>query len=463
MRLASLTVFAALAAAFPQAAMARDLPSTSAGAEALEILKEAIEVPTVLGRGKVPELADKLAARFLAGGFAVDDVRFVPMDETGYFTARYPGRDPGAKPIVLLVHMDVVEALREDWERDPFVAVVEDGFVFGRGSSDNKADIAMITATLLKLRREGWAPARDVVLLATGDEETRMDTARAAAEVLRDAELVLNGDGGGGILDEAGKPIVYGIQAAEKTYADIRLTATDPGGHSSAPDDSNPIVSVSAALARIAAYRFPAQISPLTRVYWARAAENAAPEIAGAMRAFAADPSDEEAANSLSARPEFIGIVRTTCVPTQVSGGHAPNALPQSAVANVNCRIFPGTSRAETMQVLEELVADPAITFELEEDGSIESPESPLRDDLLAAVQAAMDDRAPGITIVPSMSAGATDSMFFRARGVPAFGVSAVFIRPQDRFAHGLNERVPVATLDPGVRQWETMLRALAE
>lgn len=455
----SLPFFAsAIALALPAAALGQ---TTQGGKEALEILSEAIAVPTVKDRGQVPVLADKLTARLLAGGFAASDVNFVPMGETGYLTARYPGRNASAKPVVILVHMDVVEALPEDWERDPFTPVVEDGFIFGRGSTDNKGDLAMIMATLFKLKRDRWVPKSDVILLVTGDEETAMATTATAAEVLANAEVVLNGDGGGGALDPSGKPTVYSIQAAEKTYADVRLTSTDPGGHSSAPDDSNPVASVSAALARIAAYRFPAQLSPLTRSFWNNAAETAPQDVAADMRAFAADGTDTAAADRLSDRPEYIGMVRTTCVPTMVNGGHAPNALPQSASANVNCRIFPGTSRAEITRQLDALVADPAVKFELIEDGSIESPESPLRDDVMAALRRAIDERAPGLPIVPAMSAGATDSMFFRTRGIPAFGVSAIFMRPEDEYAHGLNERLPIATLDPGVRQWETMLRTL--
>lgn len=454
----SLLLFAsALTLSFPVAAQAQ---TTQGGKEALDILSEAIAVPTVKDRGQVPVLADKLTARLVAGGFAASDVKFVPMGETGYLTARYPGRNAAAKPVVMLVHMDVVEALAKDWERDPFTPVVEDGFVFGRGSTDNKGDLAMIMAALFKLKRERWVPARDLILLVTGDEETAMATTAAAAEVLANAELVLNGDGGGGALDPEGKPTVYSIQAAEKTYADIRLTATDPGGHSSAPDDSNPVTSVSAALAKIGAYRFPAQLSPLTKSFWTNAAETAPADVAADMRAFAAN-ADKDAADRLSDRPEYIGMVRTTCVPTMVNGGHAPNALPQSATANVNCRIFPGTSRAEITRQLEALVGDPAVKFELIEDGSIESPESPLREDVMAALRRAIAERAPGVPIVPSMSAGATDSMFFRALGIPSFGVSAIFMRPEDEFAHGLNERLPVATLDPGVRQWETLLRTL--
>jgi carboxypeptidase PM20D1 len=212
----------------------------------------------------------------------------------------------------------------------------------------------------------------------------------------------------------------------------------------------------------VAQHRFPAQLSPLTKAYLEGSAAQAAPGIAAAMRAFAANPNDVEAADMLSARPEYVGVVRTTCVPTMVNGGHAPNALPQSVTANVNCRIFPGTSRAEVQAQLTELIDDPAIGIEFIDNGTIESLESPLEPSIMSAVEAAVHERVPGLAIVPGMSAGATDSMHFRARGIPALGVSASFIRPEDEFAHGLNERLPLATLDPGVRQWETLLKTIA-
>lgn len=437
--------------------------STPAGKEALDILEEAVAVPTVEGRGQVPVLAAKIRARLLAAGFAPGDVVFTPVGESGYLTARLAGRDRKAKPILVLGHLDVVEAKAADWTRDPFVPVVENGYVYGRGAYDNKGDVAMALAAALKLKREGWKPSRDVVFGFTGDEETQMKTTRVMAQAWKGAGLVLNIDGGGGDLAEDGTPIAYSLQAGEKTYADFTLTVTDPGGHSSRPGKTNAIATMSAALGRIAAWRFPPQLSPLTRAYLLGAAPNAPAEAARAMRAFAADPTNAAAAETLSAMPQYVGIVRTTCVPTMIQGGHATNALPQSVTANINCRIFPGTSIAATRKVLEGLAADPAVRFETAETGSIESPESPLRPEVIAAVTAAVHERAPGLAVVPNMSAGATDSMHFRALGVPSFGVSAVFIKASDDFSHGLNERLPLATLDPGVKQYETLLRAIAK
>lgn len=437
--------------------------STPGGREALDILKEAVTVPTVAGRKQVPVLAEKIKARLVAGGFAPADIVFTPVGETGYLTARFPGRDRKAKPILVLGHLDVVEAKAADWERDPFVPVVENGYVYGRGSADNKGDVAMVLAATLELKRQGWKPSRDIVLGFTGDEETGMTTTRAMAGALTDVGLVLNADSGGGELAEDGTPMAYSLQAGEKTYGDFRLTVTDPGGHSSRPGKTNAIATMSAALGRIAAYRFPPQVSPLTKAYWLGAAPKAPAEEAAAMRAFAANPDDAQAAELLSGLPQYVGVVRTTCVPTMIQGGHAPNALPQSVTANVNCRIFPGTPRAEIQKKLAELAGDPSIKIELIDNGTIEAPESLLEKDVVAAVTAAVRQRVPGLAVVPNMSAGATDSMHFRARGIPAFGVSAIFMKASDDFSHGLNERVPVATLDPGVRQYETLLRTLAK
>jgi acetylornithine deacetylase/succinyl-diaminopimelate desuccinylase-like protein len=358
--------------------------------------------------------------------------------------------------------MDVVEAKRSDWQRDPFTPVIENGYIFGRGSLDDKGDTAIVMATLLKLKRDGWKPRRDVILPLTGDEETDMKTTAAAAKQLSNAGLVLNADAGGGLIGEDGKPNVYGIQAGEKTYADFTLTVTDPGGHSSRPDDTNAIAMLAQGLVKLGAYQFPPQVSPLTKAYWLGSAPRTGGAIGAAMTAFANDPTDAAAAATLSAQPEYIGIVRTTCVPTMIEGGHAPNALPESVTANVNCRIFPGTAIDTIRAKLAAVIADPRITVTYTKSGSIPAPESPLDPKVVAAITKAVHARVPGLPVVPDMSAGATDSMFFRAEGIPAYGVASIFIKASDDFAHGLNERLPLATIDPGVAQWESVLRSLA-
>lgn len=442
-------------------------PVTPAGKAALEMLKQAIAIPTVAGRGQVPVYARMLRERLIAGGFAPGDVTFTPVGETGYLLARYPGRDRGAKPIVINAHMDVVEARAADWERDPFTPVIEKGFIFGRGANDMKGDVSMIVAAVLELKRQGWVPSRDVVLGFSGDEETAMASTQAMAKALAGAgagaALVLNGDAGGGELDDAGKPYVYSIQAGEKTYADYQLTLTDPGGHSSRPGATNPIAAMGAAMARVWAYHFPVEISPLTKAYLEGSAPRAPAQLAAAMHAFAANPADTAAAETLSANPAYVGVIRTTCVPTMISGGHAVNALPQKVTANINCRIFPGTPRKDVQAKLAEVIADPAIAITMLDSGTLESPESPLDKAVLGAVTSAVRARAPGLAVVPSMSPGATDSMHFRALGIPSYGVSGTFMRPDDDFSHGLNERLPLATIDPGVAQWQAVLKKLAK
>lgn len=445
------------------AAAAAQAPTTRDGREALAILEKAVSIPTVAGRGQVPVLARWITERLVAGGFAAGDIAFTPIGETGYLTVRYPGRDRAAKPIVLLGHMDVVEARREDWRRDPFVPVIEGGYLHGRGALDNKGDVSILLAALIGLKAAGWVPGRDVILALTGDEETEMATTQALARSLRNAELVLNADAGGGLLGEDGKPIAYRLQASEKTYAEYVLTVTDPGGHSSRPGKVNAIYRLGAGLAKLAAHQFPAQLSPVTKAYFEASAPRTPGPIGAAMKAFAANPGDAAAAATLSDDPEYIGMVRTTCVATMINGGHAPNALPQRAEAVVNCRIFPGTAIEAIEGELRRIVGDPGITVAYRPAGTLAAPESPLRPDVVKAVTDAVRARAPGVPILPAMEAGATDSMHFRALSVPAYGVSSIFMKPEDDRAHGLDERLPLATLDPGVAQWRAVLTAIAK
>ncbi|MBU3076355.1 M20/M25/M40 family metallo-hydrolase [Sphingomonas quercus] len=454
---AGLAAAAALAGAAPAQG-----PATPGGREALAILQKAVAVPTVAGRGQVPVLARWIGERLVAGGFAAGDIAFTPVGETGYLTVRYPGRDRSARPIVLLGHIDVVEAKREDWQRDPFVPVIEGGYVYGRGALDDKGDVSILLAALLQLKAAGWVPGRDLVLALTGDEETSMASTRAAASALRNAELVLNADAGGGLLDKDGKPIAYRLQAAEKTYAEYVLTVTDPGGHSSRPGKVNAIYRLGAGLARLASFQFPPELSPVTRAYFEASAPRTPGPLGAAMKAFAANPRDAAAAATLSDDPEYVGLVRTTCVATMIDGGHAPNALPQRAEAVINCRIFPGTSIAAIEAQLKQIVADPGIAVAYRDAGTLAAPESPLRADVVKAVTDAVHARAPGLPILPAMEAGATDSMHFRALGVPAYGVASIFMKSEDDRAHGLDERLPLATLDAGVAQWQAVLKALA-
>lgn len=449
------------ATALTPAVFAQDAPATPAGKEALALLTKGIAFQTVEGKGQVPAYAAYLKQQLVSAGFADADVAFTPVGETGYLTARYAGKDRKAKPTVVLAHMDVVAADPKDWTRDPFTPVVENGYVYGRGSLDNKANLSLVVATLMKLKREKWVPQHDLVLVLTGDEETQMKTTKAAADAYKGAGLVLNADAGGGALGEDGKPIVYGLQAAEKVYGDWHLTVTDPGGHSSRPGPNNAIASLAAAVVRIASYKFPPQQNEITKASLAGTAAGTPGALGAAMKAFAANPQDSAAADVISADPRYVGQIRTTCVPTMFNGGHAPNALPQRAMANINCRIFPGTPRAEIEKKLGELVADPKVKVEFADNGTIEAGASPLDPKVVNAVKAQVAKRAPGLAVLPLQEAGATDSMHFRAHGIPSFGVGGVFMKPGEIFAHGLNERVPVATIDPGIVWWEGLLKAL--
>ncbi len=430
-------------------------------AQALELLKRSIGFKTAAGEGQVPAYAEYLAGVLKAGGFATEDITITPMGETATLVARYRGKDPSAKPIVVASHMDVVAARREDWERDPYVAVVEDGFVFGRGSSDNKLGLTSTVAALLWLKQEGFKPRRDILLALTGDEETVQDTTAALAQQLKDSELVLNSDAGGAYLGDDGKPVVYALQAAEKTYMDFEVTFTNPGGHSSRPGPSNAIYDLARAITRVAEFRFPARSSELTTAYFKAAGATTPAPFGPAMLRYAADPADKEAYDLLSSNPDYIGQLGTTCIATTARAGHAPNALPQSATVNINCRVFPGESVESVQSTLVRVIDNPAAQVKLV-NTPVPSDASPLRDDVMKALRKAIDLRAPGLPIVPSMSAGATDSLYFRNLGVPSYGVSGTFMHPKDSFSHGLNERVPVATIDGSVIQWRSLIKDLA-
>jgi acetylornithine deacetylase/succinyl-diaminopimelate desuccinylase-like protein len=431
--------------------------------QALELLKKGISFRTVIPGNQVPVYATYLKGVLVGAGFKSDEVKIEPVAGSAVLVAHYPGTDPKLKPIVIIDHMDVVEAKPADWTRDPFTPVVENGYVFGRGAIDDKFDVSIIVTVLSKLKREGWKPGREVILALSGDEETLMQTARHLSTELKGAELVLNGDAGGGELSEDGKPQIYTLQAAEKTYADFEITVTDPGGHSSRPGKTNAIYQLGADLAKLSAFQFPAMQSEITMGAFKAAAPTEPGPIGEALRRYVANPKDEGAIAILSSDRDMVGQLRTTCVATMIQGGHATNALPQKATASVNCRIFPGTPSEEVRKTIVKVIADPGATVTRENDGSIDAPASPLRADVLAAVTKAVHARYPGLPVAPGMSAGATDSMFFRALGVPAYGVGGAFMKSSDDFAHGLNERVPVATIDGALFQWESVLKDLAK
>lgn len=429
-----------------------------------EIYKTIIEMETSKGLGNVLPMAEYLAGELTAAGFPADDVEVWPVAGTGALIARYRGDgSSGEKQILFLAHMDVVEADPKDWERPPFELTQDDEFYYARGTIDNKFGIAHLTSTFIRLKKEGFVPNRDLVIVFSGDEESQMDTTRALAgrADLQDSAFALNSDGGGGFVLPTGEALMYFASTAEKTYATWEITATNPGGHSSTPRLDNAIYDLASAIKAIQAYRFPVRWNEQTLESLAVEGSMRNDELGEAIRRFVENPQDEEASDRLFREPGLVGQTRTTCVVTMLRGGHAENALPQSATATVNCRIFPGVSGDEVLGKLKEIVGNDALQF-VETYPVEPSDVSMLTEDVRAAVSSAIHARYPGMRIVPSMSAGTTDSLHFRRVGIPSFGVGGIFMKDEDSFSHGLNERVPIDTFYDALDHWSTIIKELA-
>lgn len=443
---------------------AKDNPA--AVAQVLELSKQAIALRSVRGEGnETPQVAALFRNALLAGGWADSDIEIVPVGDTAYLIATWAGSDPSLGPIVISAHMDVVEAKPEDWERDPFTPVVENGYLYGRGASDTKFEAVQAMVSVIELRNQGYKPKRSIVIAYSGDEETTMITAKIIAERLRNAKIVLNVDGASGTLDEqTGKPAYWSWQGAEKTYGDFRLEVTNPGGHSSTPRDENAIAQLGAALARIGAYRFTPELNDITRDYFSKAADfESDPLLAAAMRAFAKDPADKAAIAVLRGNPATIGKIGTTCVPTMVEGGHALNALPQRATGYVNCRIFPGHSKAEIIAELSGVADEPALTIaEINPEYVVEADASPYDQAFVDAATRAVRAAFGDVPVIASQASGASDSMWYRALGVPSYGASGTFTKDSDEYSHGLNERVPIGNIARSLSYYRTLLTELA-
>ncbi len=462
---ASLVLSGIILGAAVRSARATEPTYTQAQAQALDLAKKAIAFRSVQGPGnQTPQVAELYRNALVAGGFSPGDVTITPMDDTAYLIARWRGSDASLKPLVISGHMDVVEAKPSDWVRDPFTAVVENGYLFGRGASDMKFDGTLAIAALIELKREGYRPRRDIIIEFSGDEETTMKTSAIIADKLSNADLVLNIDGGGGVLDETtGKPLFFTWQGAEKTYADFELSVSNPGGHSSEPRAINAIDQLAEALLRIHDYQFKPELSDLTRVSLSQAAKYEDPKIGAALKAFVADPTDAAAIATITADPAVVGEIGTTCVVTMINGGHALNALPQHASANINCRIFPGHTRAAIMEELQRVAAEPAVSFKDVTEGSVATAASPMRPDFIAAVEKSLGKAYPGVPIFPAMASGASDSMWFRYHGVPSYGAGPMFMKSSDNFSHGLNERAPIANLQPAITYYVSLIPALSD
>jgi acetylornithine deacetylase/succinyl-diaminopimelate desuccinylase-like protein len=454
-----------LVASVAAATSVRAEAPAAARADARAIFEKIISMKTSEGLGQVPVMAQYLAERFRAGGFADSDIHVLPSGETASLVVRYRGSGKsGKKPILLLAHMDVVTAKPEDWQRDSYTLIEENGFFYGRGTVDIKNEVALLTETFLRLKAEKFVPTRDLIIALSGDEETHQATTQELATKYRDltqAEFALNGDGGGGVLDDAtGRPQFYGFQGAEKSYATYELTTTNPGGHSSQPRSDNAIYDLADVLKAVQGYEFPVMWNDWTVGGFKAAAATVPGELGAAMAKFAAHPGDTAAAAIISRNPLYVGRVRTTCIATMLRGGHAENALPQSATATVNCRIFPGNSVEEVKATLQKLAGEKVKINTLGQPH--ESPSSPMRADIVAAVTAAVHANYPGVPIVPDQAPYYTDGSVYRAAGIPTYGVTSTFIKQKDIFAHGLNERIPVASFYAGLDHWYVLLKTLA-
>lgn len=451
---ATLVSFAALAAP-PQ--------DTAAGEQRFrELYKELVETNTTLSAGSCTLAAERMAARLRAAGIPDSDLHlFAAPDhpKEGGLVVVYPGRDPKLKAILLLAHLDVVEAKREDWTRDPFTLVEENGSFYARGASDDKAEAAIWLDTLIRYRSENYRPRRTLKVALTCGEETA--GAFNGAEWLSknrrdliDAAFALN-EGAAGELDDNGNRIALDVEAGEKIPQNYRLEVTNSGGHSSRPVKDNAIYHLAAALTRISAYDFPAQFTDANRAYFAGMAKIQAAkgdtEVAGAMGAFLRDPADAPALALVSAKdPSWNATLRTTCVATMLDAGHATNALPQRARAIVNCRIFPGVSTESVRAKLEELVADPAVKVTALETRRPTSSPPPLTPAVMGPIDKLAAEFWPGVPVLPILQAGATDGEFTNAVGIPTFGVEPVFVGRDLGHIHGLNEYVGVKSLFEG-------------
>lgn len=451
-----------LAIAALDARAGESVPSDSR-ARVREIYRELVETDTTHSTGSTTVAAEAVAKRLRAAGFPAGDVAVLgPSPKRGNLVARLRGSG-SEKPLLLLAHLDVVEASRADWSVDPFHLLEKDGFFWGRGVLDDKAMAAIFTESVLRMKEEGAPPRRDVILALTADEEGGDEN--GAEWLLRehralvDAGLVLN-EGGGGRM-RAGKYLVNGVQAAEKTYMDFALVVTNKGGHSSLPVKDNAIFRLANGLVRLERFEFPIELNDVTRAYLERAAQAESPQISSDMRAGAKQPPDPGALARLAAQPSYNAILRTTCVATQLAAGHAPNALPQRASANVNCRILPGHSAAEVQSALVAALGDAEIAVSAVE-REIAGPRAAVDPDFLATVERVSAEIFPGVPVVPTMSAGATDSKYFRLAGIPAYGVSGIFVDVDDMRAHGRDERVGVAQFDQGQEFLFRLVQALA-
>ncbi len=422
------------------------------------LYEELVETNTTLSEGSCTLAAERMAARLTQAGYSADDVRIlVPEDrpKDGNLSAVLRGSDPDAPALLLLAHIDVVEANPADWTRDPFTLVEEGGYFYARGAKDDKAQASVWVDTLVRFKQEGFRPVRDIKLALTCGEETAdtfngVDWLLAHHRDALEAGFALN-EGAGGLLDADGNRVALAVQAGEKLYQDFALDLTNPGGHSARPRKDNAIVAMSAALAQVGAYDFPLQLNPVTRAYFSELAATQ-PVHGEDMRALvaASTPDAEAAARISAANPSWNATLRTTCIPTLIQGGHAPNAQPQHVTANINCRIFPGNTIAATQAELVRLIDNAAIAITTVGAPDPSTPPPELSDAVMGPIREVAGTLWPDVPVLPTMSTGATDGRFTNAAGIPTYGVTGMFGDPDGGGAHGLNERIRVRSLYEG-------------
>jgi acetylornithine deacetylase/succinyl-diaminopimelate desuccinylase-like protein len=455
------------------AASQRDVASSREMAH--DIFKQLIEINTTDSIGSTTVAAQAMAKRLLDAGFPKTDVVVIgPNDRKGNMVARYRGK-PGStlRPILIIGHLDVVEARREDWTTDPFKFVEQDGYFYGRGTQDMKEADSIAVADFIRLKKEAYVPNRDIILALTADEEggksNGVDWLLQNHRDLIDAEFVLNPDSGG-VTTDHGKPLSVEFEATEKLYADYQVLAINPGGHSSLPKPDNAIYHVADALAVLEKSPFPFELNAVTREYFGQMAKIETGQTAADMRAILGEPPDPAAVQRLSRDARYNSTMRTTCVATMLSGGHAPNALPQRAEANVNCRIFPGHSQEDIRLELIRLFNDPKLTVryrsdagELSDHGSDRKAmvPPPLRTDVMDSLRKVAAKLWPGAPVIPTMVTGSSDSIYTMYAGIPSYGINGIAIDRDDVRMHGKDERVKVDSYYTGVEFYYQYLEAL--
>ena len=429
---------------------------------ARDIFKQLIEINTTDSVGNVTTAAEAMAQRLRNAGFPENDLHVDgPNDRKKNLVVRFRGTGD-RKPILFIGHLDVVEALRTDWTTDPFEFIEKDGFFYGRGTEDMKEGDAILVTNFIRLKQEGFLPDRDLILALTADEEG--GSANGVDWLLKrhrdwiDAEYCINLDGGE-FEKENGKPILAAIQASDKVYVDFQFESLNPGGHSSVPTPDNAIYHLAGALARLQSFSFPLHLNEITRNYFERTAALVSGQWSADMKAVAKEPPDPAAARRLSENAYYNSLLRTTCVATMLSGGHARNALPQAARANVNCRLFPGEDPQEILKTLERVTNDPKVKISIVRQTDPEGrvvpvvplPPSPLLPEVTRAMEKTRSSSWPGIPLVATMSTGATDGKYTRIAGIPTYGISCMLFDKNDDRAHGKDERVGVRDFYDGV------------